>query len=517
MKLGSLALLPALPPLVYILQLPVLERLVPGPVGWAAITLYDWHRIAQIGALVAGIAISVGSNKGRGIFLPSTRGVVWLLSIIAIGCLSVLANEVPWWDAAHEMALLMLLLLAFWAIWQAFSQAPDAERQQVAGLCLGGSALLYVAIFLWANQDNLLNVEYMDVPLDIKAFSNVRHFSDYQALVLPFLICWIVTECHGWGARVAGWCWVFLFCMTFFYTGSRVLVLGQGVMHVGLWLLLRQRYLPTLRQHAMAWIGGYLCFLFFSRLLPALMSAKASPVQTLLRSDLSLRDVLWNSAAQNIWQHPWLGIGPGEFSRQINNLAAAPHNGLLMLGAEWGVPVLVLVVVAVGGIIVRSLRELKGRVNTESTGRPFAIACWLAFGALLLHSLVANVLVIPSSQTGLILAAGMACATTISGSSLRLNGGKKIVRVTTRVGHGIMVLMTIGLSSVILAVDIPLLPARNSAYLNCMKPTPFLSPRFWQQGWLINDCPEKTATGWKTTSSATRTNRSGLVVRLSGQ
>jgi O-antigen ligase len=503
MRLGSLALWPALPPLVYILLLPVLERIAPGTIGWSTITLYDWQRIAQIGALIAGIAISVLLGKGRE---PDLGAVAWLSAIAVLGALSVAVNGVSWWDAAHEIALLMSLILAFWAVWRAFIDAPCEEREQVAKLCLGGSAILYAALFLWTNQDNLLDADFMDMPLAIMAFANVRHFSDYQALVLPFLIYLVGSECHGLMSRIAGWCWMFLFCMTFFYTGSRVLVLGQAVMHAGLWLLLRRHYLPTLRRHATAWLGGFLFFLFFSQLLPALMSAKASLVQTLLRSDLSLRDILWNLAAQNIWQHPWLGIGPGEFSRQLNNVAAAPHNSLLMLGVEWGIPVLALVVVAVGGIIVRSLGGLRDRVSAEPTGEGFAIACWLAFGALLLHSLVANVLVIPVSQTGLILAAGMACATTIGNTSPRPVSSAKFALLIGRVGYAVLVLMTVVSLSVFLACDIPLLPARNSAYLNCMKPTPFFSPRFWQQGWLIGACPELTATGWKAVAPATRIN-----------
>jgi hypothetical protein len=33
-------------------------------------------------------------------------------------------------------------------------------------------------------------------------------------------------------------------------------------------------------------------------------------------------------------------------------------------------------------------------------------------------------------------------------------------------------------------------PQRNQFYLDCKRPTPFFTPRFWRQGWLIDHCPK---------------------------
>lgn len=482
---AELRLLAGIMPFLYILLLPFMDHWVPGPIGWDSVTLYDWQRIGAMTVLVSSV-VTIGLLPGNTGNMP--RGFfIGVMLVLGAGIVSTAVNDAGRWSTWREWANAALLLLAFWSVNSGFAGSDSARWQRLVTLCLAGSALLYVVVFFNVNYDNLFVPFYMGDGIFVPAFSNVRFFSDYQAFLFPFLI-YLVSTLRGW-RRNLSWGLAAVFFMLFFYTGSRVVVLGQVGAHLSLFCLLGRRHMPVFRRHLAAWAVGGLLFLVLSYGIPSLFAKEAIATAPLARWDLSLRDVLWKAAWQDILDHPLSGIAPGQLSRHLNAVAAAPHSAPLMIAAEWGIPVLLLAILGMVTLVVPFVRRL--RLQAWHEGAPtsmqqieFMSAAWLAFLALLLHSLVANVWVVPTSQLAMLLAGCLIYSCTrverVPKPSMQL----QVLRL--------MAVLICGGIGFILAHDSPRLPERNSDYLRCMRPTPFFSPRFWQQGWDIDRCPSSS-------------------------
>lgn len=467
-------------PFALVMALPLLERGFTGPVAWNGVTLYDWQRIYELTALAWVLTLAACIPR---MSWPSAtvRGIGFVLIAVGVGALSAWRNAVPWQDAAHEILLVSTLAAAFATLRSFVRRMDGATLAGMVALCAFVSASFYCAAFWENNWEKVLMKAFSGAPLVFVSFSNVRFFSDYQAFLIPFLIYGAVRYCEHPYARRSAWAAVFVFCSLFYFSGSRVLVLGQLTAHACLLWTAGRRHLPVMKHHALAWLGGYCVYLFCAALLPTMMGLESLGALPLVRSSLSLRDILWQQAWQDVELSPWLGIGPGEFARQFNPVAAGPHNAVLMIAAEWGLPFLAMMAAAVWATFRPAMRGL--RQGQLAVDEPFAIACWLALLSLAAHALVANVAVIPSSQLCLLLAAVLASETVRGSAASVVPGGM--------IGYGCRgVLLALAASlAVLLWRDVPTLPARNAAHLACGKPTQFFSPRFWQQGWLLKDCP----------------------------
>lgn len=472
--------LAALLPFCALLLLPALGTLVPGPISWNTITVYDWERIGLVVFLVSCLLVSAATRLCGGTI---DRGDVLSFVILSWGLLSATANGVVWADAIHDVAMLAALVASATVIVRGLERWGSAEWHRPVLLCLSGSAFLYLVIFFQDNADNLFTPMYMGDGVLFPVFSNVRFFSDYQVLLIPFLI-YLIPLGRLTAKALPVWLLASLFCMLCFFNNTRALLLGQLVAHGSLLLVSRLSYLSTLRRHASVWGLGYLLYLLLSTFVPTVLQARPASVQPILRADVSTRLELWSHAAGYIFDHPWFGIGPGEFARNVNGDSAAPHNSLLMIAAEWGIPAMGL---ALYLLLAHSSRFM-GAQNSQPYGRSnsaLAVPAWLALSALVVHSLVANVLVVPSSQLSLLLAASLSIAS-MRAAALS-DEGRISIRPASSLVATWQVLIAIVIAWVV-AHDLPSLPQRNQEYLDCQKPTPYFSPRFWQQGWLVAGC-----------------------------
>lgn len=475
--------LAALTPFGFVLVLGDFQRLLPFSFGWATITLYDWQRVGVTAALIFSLGISLLAGHGHLRLVLGIKTSLSVFFILLLGALSVVVNGQGAWIGFREVGNVGLFAACFVFLGSSLQRVKNWPTWVLA--CLAGSALLYVLAFLELNSYTLFFPEFMQIEISLPVFSNIRFLSDYQAMILPFLVV-LIGRCRPGSARWAAWVAAIFFAMLFYYTGSRVMVLGQVGAHAVLWTYLGKGYRVTLYRHIATWCGGYSLFFVFSWLLPHfLLGQKSAFVAPLFRGGASGREVLWQLAWTDIVQHPWLGIGPGEFSRQFNAVAAAPHNGLLMLAAEWGVPVMLMALMLLWRGIVPRLAALRAMSEHNDGQLDFAMAGWLAFAALLLHSLVANVWVVPSSQLSMLLSAVLFFVSVPippeASAGFRSRSAVMSGWVALSVGAAVWM-------AIVIASELPGLPTRNQQYINCPRPTLFFSPRFWQQGWLTDGC-----------------------------
>jgi len=151
---------------------------------------------------------------------------------------------------------------------------------------------------------------------------------------------WLTVAVYWWMALIA--------------TNGRGTLLGMAAGCVAVAMLARRRAVPYLRQFAVTAALGLLAYFFFLTIVPPLLGAEGMSsfsyaFQRTAADPASGRAPLWRLAAALIGQHPWLGVGPMHFAHYTGHLhiAAHPHDWLLQVAVEWGLPALACVVVAV--------------------------------------------------------------------------------------------------------------------------------------------------------------------------
>jgi putative inorganic carbon (hco3(-)) transporter len=201
--------------------------------------------------------------------------------------------------------------------------------------------------------------------------------------------------------------------LLFFMLGTRGTLLACAVAFPLTYLYYRRQSLPWLRWQAWAVFGGLSLYLLFYVLLPKIFGIAATSA---LSQGFAGRDFttstgrlkLWSVAIEMSGQHPWLGVGPMHYADDAVSYAAHPHNAILQIAAEWGLPALVIVLILfVIGLRVW-LHAGPGSVagheqNQEEKLQPALFAALLTAAV---HAMFDGIIVTPVSLTMMTLVLG---------------------------------------------------------------------------------------------------------------
>jgi hypothetical protein len=172
---------------------------------------------------------------------------------------------------------------------------------------------------------------------------------------------------------------------------------------------------------------------------------------------------------------PVLGIGPGQFTQFESYAGAHPHNWMLQVAAEWGVPALLVTVVGIGGLV----RRIRSSIKDGSGEVVLLAAASLSVFVGLVSALVDGTLVMPTTQVGFALAFGTLVGIIGHATahrpktmpSLALAGPAPAALVlAAALGLGACALSTYGLQ------------ASEKAAFQQRFPGKWLVPRFWESG-----------------------------------
>lgn len=193
-------------------------------------------------------------------------------------------------------------------------------------------------------------------------------------------------------------------------------------------------------------------------------------------TDPNLREVLWAKSIQYAASSPLLGIGPMHFAANEQNLFAHPHNWLLQVAAEWGLPAAGLLCAA-GYFLWRESKHK--RVGSYDSPRPFEVALFATLVAVFYGLLDGNY-VMPISQTAVALTAGVFLGTVSERRSF------------TRASAGSLSLLAVIALSLpsLAALAVRTYPCQQSIVEQVSRLHGFenFAPRFWLSGW-IPACP----------------------------
>jgi putative inorganic carbon (hco3(-)) transporter len=374
---------------------------------------HDQQRVFEIGALlVAGCTMPL--------LRPTTLTGLWTSRankpLAIFFTLGVAGSIMAFAPVLALCEVAMLFLLYIWSLVLAEEIADHGPATLLLVLqALGVVSVLYASQFVVAYFGSFS----LGLPLDIgdftPSFSNIRFFNHTQTSTLPLLI---LLCCLTPRASKFRWLWLAVttyWWMALFATTGRGTLLGVTAGCIAAAVLARRKAVPYLRQVAVTAALGLLAYFLFLIVVPALVGVEGMrsfsyAFERTAADPTSARWPLWNLAISLIGQHPWLGVGPMHFAHYTGHLhiAAHPHDWLLQIAAEWGVPALLCLLIAVA-FGMRALLQAGARLDRDDAGNQAIFSALLVGSvAILVDGLVSGIFVMPQSQLAIALYLGCA-------------------------------------------------------------------------------------------------------------
>lgn len=369
--------------------------------GW-----YDQQRLLQI-ALLGGAAVGLLTwwrGPAVAFFMGLPRwAVMAFVAAFSAGLLSSFSAEYPRFAALEWATFLLLLVLTMLTAMQA--SAARASFDLWAGRLVVTLAVVIALKVMVGYLVLLTHGQLQTVRLFEGVFSNRRFFGQVASMVVPLLAYPLLRGGRSRPAQAALFALLAAWWMLLIVSGTRgtwmALFVAAGVLAV----FARRACAGWVRIQVAALGAGVLLFGILFVWLPTWLGAGASIENR--GSDISAlngRAELWAMAWSQIQAHPWLGVGPMHLAAIPMTHGAHPHNSVLQLAAEWGVPAAIALLLPALIGVLRLLMKLR-----EEASPNILLVCLAAsLLAAAAQSMVDGVIVIPYTQTWLALVAGWA-------------------------------------------------------------------------------------------------------------
>jgi O-antigen ligase len=447
---------------------------------------HDRQRGVELIVLVACAIATVLRNRGSALASASMPVQLGIAGFFTLG----LASAMTAWSLRHalyewsSMILLAMLTLAVCAE-VAKTGADGLQRilQWVGAACVVYSLrvlLMYTAALASGYQ---IDMHHLAI-----GFSNARFLNHTQTALLPMLVLLCLTTPAGsalrrlWFVLLAFW-WALLYVCE-----ARASLLGLGAACVACLLLGRRHARQFIWMMGLTALAGVAVYILAFVLLPMSVGMEpfgsaANVIQRTAADPASHREVLWMRAWELISAHPWLGVGPLHFAHYGADLqtGAHPHDWLMQIATEWGVPALLCALFVVGRC-ARALWRSGAYVDPSDLRNQHVFAAFVAAGtAIFVDALFSGVLVMPASRLAIALVIG--CA---AGWVRYMEAQCAPAHRALPPGHGIAVLAAVGAVTLtcVLAPDLgsrlrgePLSAAEQRVNLDVHW------PRMWEAGY----------------------------------
>lgn len=378
---------------------------------WVPHPDFTWHDQQRLGQ----IAISVLAFSGILLLRPSRvmpGNSVWLWpasGILVLGGLSASLALHPLW-AASEIALLVVCLGIsgfVFCLMGEFKDDADLVFGALLRLLLAGMVLQFYVTALAA----LAHADLYFAPWSLlDGFSNVRHEGQFMTIVVPLLGARLFLP-EGTSIRYPRGLDMFLMvslASMVFVAGTRGTIAAWLAVSVMFWGL-KGGGRDIAKRMLLAMVAGYVLAWLVLHTITWVTGQEAdyrfAGGQVF---GLSLREILWNHAWAKILEFPWLGIGPMHFASLKNPVANHPHQALLQIASEWGLPVFFMIMAIVSVWLVKVFGEV--RSGDGKVGSDLRWALFFAVLSSMVQSMVDGVLVMPYPQLWLAITVGWCSA-----------------------------------------------------------------------------------------------------------
>jgi len=328
----------------------------------------------------------------------------------------------------------------------------------------------------WIINGHAINVEKFGI-----GYENIRFFNHVQTVALPlaaatlhqasFSRVWITA---AWIALVTGFALLWL-------SGGRGTFVGIIIATLISPLCLGHLTWRGVRPFIIsAVIGFFLYTLLFIQLPSVTGSIPGSGLLQRATDPSTARAYLWELAINYTLESPWFGIGPMHFANRPNLKGAHPHNLFIQIAAEWGLPMLGMLLLGILATLWRIIKIIRNTLipNERCIGGTLFIACV----AILIDGLVSGNFVMPVSQVWIAVCIGITTRW-IRGAD---SASQKLPHVSAaalarRLGAVLLGTMMIAQSILLLSDVFSLDELQKRSHELSIGNR--LRPRFWIDGW----------------------------------
>jgi O-antigen ligase len=465
--------------LAYLVLIPWTVMFIPDLSG------HDYARIAEILICTAcGLSIiwrlwsAATEWHDTGIHAPAKKWQLWLAAVASLALISV--ARAPVIKNATQELILMLGLVAV-AITVA---TADREPRPVSYLrVILVACLFYNSIAMVVLSAGMLSGDAVDIENLGMGYDNRRFFNHVQTVALPLIATALHCQNLSRRWRAAAWVGLVSGFALLFLSGGR----GTFVGIVGATLLAATLMSPSSRWHCIRPLAiGMLAGLFVYMLLFVQVPNWLELPQGVGLSErardggsVSARFYLWRLGLDFASESPWLGIGPMHFAHRIHPDAAHPHNIYIQIAAEWGVPMLIVLLLGAGTALLQFARS--GRATTDVRDACMGGSLLIACTAALLDGVFSGNFVMPVSQMWIAVCAGMSAQWVFRHTPPRTVPYSAAGVPLVRAGAGMLVVAFV-LQAALLLHDVRSLD-KILAKAEYLSVNDYYNPRFWSNGW----------------------------------
>jgi putative inorganic carbon (hco3(-)) transporter len=304
------------------------------PYAYLAAEPHDGQRLISSILIALALLSSLWFTK---LSLKLLRTVV----VVFLWCiLSVWVSPMSFWSLLEFAMLFSVGLLSI----SLFQKVDEALIKKLAVIFVFIQAF-YISQNLTYYIAIMLSSDIM-VPYTLATgFSNMRFYAQFLIWTVPFVLG--VLAIYPKLAYRNVILIVLMFGWTYQYlTGTRAFMLAMAVTVPAVWLftttykMLWKQYLKWLLITA---AGGFILYALMLFVIPSLcgVNVELALDYSARRNMLDSRGrvYLWQEAWRLMSEHPWLGAGPMMTAMLVDlKTSAHPHNFVLQLLAEWGIP-----------------------------------------------------------------------------------------------------------------------------------------------------------------------------------
>ena len=351
-------------------------------------TWYDQQRIILIAVIaLSTLIILIEIDK----FDVSVATQTLLLAIIAAGIISSIQSAEKIWGLT-EVSLIVGCAAISLSIRSIKERYEERIFLSIFFICFIKIVQTLTAYLSFLVSDKAI----FEQSLFFDGFSNIRFFGQLQTFTIPLLAIPLMAK-EVQQKKLPIKKIFFFFLATWwaiaFFNGTRGTIIGIFFSILALPFITNYGKKWSLTQIKAVALGGVIYWLFF-KIISGSIHPSLEPTSTRSVTSLSLRDIIWRQAFNIIFENPWFGIGPMNLSNTSNSngVAAHPHQAVLQIAAEWGIPALIFCIILTAIYFAKSVNSANKEGCTVKT-------CVLAaIISAAIQSMVDGIIVTPYSQ-----------------------------------------------------------------------------------------------------------------------
>lgn len=444
---------------------------------------YDEKRIFEIGILFITAGGTLFSRQSLLSFLESflslptlTRQGLFVILILGI------ASSMLAFSPRHAFLELCLfgLLFSFAISVSALTRRYPSVILVIVFSALLSSIFFYEIIFFSGYIGSLIQSFPFDTRILFANFANVRFLNQFQIWTLPLIVLPLLLYREKLNSRL----FVFILLLGIFWwvivfasrgRGIQLAILAASCLTL---IIFRKDAWPLLKWLGISAFSGLISYLLLFVYIPE------SGQEIILHGVMndSARMALWSSALTMIQENPLLGVGPQHYAYYQQTIANHPHNSLLQIAAEWGVPVAIFVVTLfIWGAIswCRKFYDSNSGIRTNEK-KHLWIALFCSATAGLAYSMVSGVIVMPLSQIMFAAVIGMMLGLYRNTAPDSIPNSKISLLMIRLALASMIIYVPVKLApDIITRLEMPG-PPYNSGHIGSYQ------PRFWQEGDILD-------------------------------